>query len=211
MKRSLALAAVLVTAACGHNTLTNPDGSEALVVSQLGFRVEGSKDFLEAGNAVTQQHADLADRWWTSLMADLRRAGYSETQTDPVKHTSWVFVLLVKPEGPNSYIMCPMHNALVGGCYDQFKPSLHVPGDYTDPDGWLGDRPTAQPLKHEMTHHWCLKTLGHLCMPDGKHEFRMPNGVNIWDVQWYDAYPPAAAAARATATARTPCSFTGVQ
>jgi len=127
------------------------------------------------------------------------------------KNTQYVFVYLYKPIGPDSSITCPGWDVLVGGCYDQFKPGFRVPGDYTDPDGWLGARPAAQPLKHEMTHHWCKRVFGHMCMTGEEHTFLMPNGVNIWDVQWYDGYPPAAAASLAASTASQKCNVSELQ
>jgi len=209
--RTLVVALALVIAACGHNSVTDPKGGEVRLESALGFHIQATQEYLDNGGAVSQQHADLADRWWTSLMADFRRAGYPEAKADPSKFANYTFVWLYKPIGPDSSITCPGWTVLVGGCYDQFKPGFRVPGDYIDPDGWLGARPTAQPLKHEMTHHWCLKTMGHLCMTGDEHTFVMPNGRDIWEVQWYDAYPPAAAASLAASSATVKCNVSELQ
>jgi len=178
----------MLACACGARGVTDPDGGDVRLVSTLGFRVEATQEYLDNGGQVVQAHADLADRWWTELMTDLRAAGFPPEKTDPAKHVQWVYIYLYKPIDGDSSIMCPGWNVPVGGCYDQFKPGYRVPGDYTK-GPMLGRRPASQPLKHEMLHHWCTRELGHLCMVPGAsewdgHIFAAPDGTNVWNFTW---------------------------
>jgi hypothetical protein len=183
------VAFVLTAAACGYKSLTAVDGGEVRLVSALGFRVEAyNQEYLDAGGTVSQLHADLADRWWTELMTDLRAAGFPADKTDPSRNAEWVYIYLHKPVDGDSSIIEPQRNQPVGGYYDQFKPAFHAPGDYIN-GPMLGRRPASQALKHEMLHHWCLRTLHNLCMVPGAsewdgHHFAAPDGTDVWIFTW---------------------------
>jgi hypothetical protein len=160
--------------------------------SALGFIIQGGS-YTDNGGTVTQRHAELADRWWGVLMRDLTAAGYDKA--DPTNIRGYVRIVLHKPIGPDSFIDASMYNEPIGGYYDH--GNVHVPGDYTDPDGMLGARPAYQPLLHEYTHHWCQQVLGHLCLAKDekgyltKHVWPMPNGADLWLVQWQNNAPAA--------------------
>ena len=178
--------ALALVAGCGGGSATSPDvASDDRIESALGYHIERA----DYQGPVTQAHAELADRWWIELMADLRTAGYSEAQTDPSKHVEFVYIYLYQPRDSDHSIVCPGRPELVGACYDQFKPAFRVPGTYID-GPMLGRRPASQALKHEMLHHWCLWTFDNLCMAPGAsewdgHVWKAPNGTNVWDYTWH--------------------------
>lgn len=186
--RFVVLVAVLALAGCGAQGPTSVDGvDQNNLKSALGFIIRGGS-YADNGGVVTQRHADLADAWWGVLMRDLTAAGYDKA--DPANIRGYVRITLHQPHGPDSLIY--NGGTEVGGYYSVHGTDINVPGDYTDPDGWLGARPASQPLLHEMTHHWCQQVQGNVCLaPDGSHKWKMPNGKEIWDIQWQNT--PAAA------------------
>lgn len=188
MKAPLVVLMLLV----GCNTSpTGPDGTDGVVHSELGFIIIGMSEYLDAGGPVTQLHADLADRWWRELMVDLQSAGMSRAGGESTPRSARVY--LHQPRDADSLFRDDQGN-VVGGWYDaRGSGALHVPGDYTDPDGMLGARPALQPIKHEALHHWCYRTMGHACVADsdldhnGKkddHVWLLPDGTNIWVLTW---------------------------
>ena len=191
------LTAALLIAGCGTQGPTAVDGvDQRNFKSPLGFIMSvGDYD-----KPLTQRHAELADRWWGTLMRDFAAAGLDKA--DPANtRGGWVKIVLEEPVGPDSLVKNGMHTELIGGWYSPWDTSVHVPGDYDDPDGMLGARPAYQPLMHEYTHHWCQQTLKHLCLAGGEHSWAMPDGRNIWDVQWQNN-APAASVLRAQAACR---------
>ena len=182
------IAFALALTACGHRGLTAPDGGPTQLISPRGYHIQATQEYLDWGGSVTSLHGELADRWWTELMTDLRSAGYTAEQTDPTRNVQWVFINLYKPVDGDSDIICCGYNVPVGATYDQFKPAFNVPGDYAK-GPMLGRRPASQALKHEMLHHWCFRTLGHMCLEPGVsewdgHHWYAPDGTDIWLLTW---------------------------
>ncbi|HXV26991.1 MAG TPA: hypothetical protein VD862_03160 [Candidatus Paceibacterota bacterium] len=209
MHRILLIPAVIMAAACGTNSPTSVDGiPQRDLQSALGFHINGGP-YVADGGVVVQRHADLADAAWLALTRDLAAAGYRIA--DPRDIRGYVVVFLHTPHGRDSLIYDRDGNE-VGGWYDYLGTRLHVPGDYVDPDGWLGLRPASQPLIHEMTHHWCYREFGHFCLaPDAKgnktlHEWAMPDGNELWHIQWQNT--PAASRALSSAFH---CTFAGAE
>jgi len=184
--RMLVVVGFLLIVGCDFSpTAPSGDPGRIEVVSTLGFRVSAEQAYRINGGMPTPEHGVLADRFWGVLMRDLAGAGYQGT--DPADIRGPVAIILHEPHGPDS-LMYDRSGTMVGGYY--WDGTLHVPGDYTDPDGWLGTRPASQSLLHEMTHHWCSRLFGHYCLsPDAQgsntvHQWLMPNGGELWDIQW---------------------------
>lgn len=180
------LTAAIFAAGCGAKGPTSVDGvDQNNFRSALGFILSVG----DYNKPLTERHAELADRWWGTLMRDFSAAGLDKADPGDVRG-GYVKIVLQQPVGPDSMVKDGMHTDLIGGWYSPPGRSIHVPGDYDDPDGMLGARPAYQPLMHEYTHHWCSVVLGHVCLAkDGTHNWAMPNGRNIWDVQWQNNAP----------------------
>ena len=179
---AMACIAVVLSIGCMKSPTAPEGGGPA--VSPLGYHIQTA----DYEGDITPAHGEFADRWWTELMMDLRNAGYSEAQTDPSKNVEWVYIYLYRPRDGDASIVCPGRSDLVGACYDQLKPAFRVPGNYID-GPMLGRRPSSQPLKHEMLHHWCYRTLHHMCMQPGAsewdgHHWSAPDGTDIWNFTW---------------------------
>jgi hypothetical protein len=180
MRKFLYAALALGLAGCGgSSSVTGPSGADGELVSALGYRIERA----DYRGAVTQAHADLADRWWGELMRDLQAAGYPPEQADPAN----IHAATIKLFEPQDADHCfKVSGRMVCGAYWPY--TLLVPGTYAG-QAMLGRRPNFQPLKHEMTHHWCIVVLGRDCIgasdkDHAGHVWLMPNGQNIWDLQW---------------------------
>lgn len=186
MRRCVSWMTCLAMAAgCAHSP-TAPSEDRRLT-SALGYHVEAQDDFLKAGRVVTPAHGELADRWWGELMADLAAAGFGKA--DPTNIRGYMYIRLHQPVDDQGLIL-NSSGVKVGGYYDVLGQAFHVPGDY--PTAHWRDRPSMQALKHEMLHHWCRMTLGHLCLAPGKsewdgHVWPVPNdpNKNIWDFTWH--------------------------
>lgn len=182
---ALAVTVLLLTAGCAVSPTAPGDPGRVELVSSLGFRISAEQAYRIGGGMPTSGHGVLADRFWGALMRDLAAAGYQGTHPADIRAPA--AIMLHQPHGPDS-LMYDRAGTEVGGYYS--GGTMHVPGDYTDPDGWLGARPASQPLIHEMTHHWCHRTFGHYCLsPDATgqktlHRWTMPNGAELWDIQW---------------------------
>lgn len=187
MKRLLGILCsgfLLVT--CNYKPLTAPDGGEVRLVSALGYHVEATQEYLDAGGTVTPLHGELADRWWTELMTDLQDAGYTSSVADPKNTRGMVTILLYQQQTDVGYIFRPGTKELVGSSYN--VGVIRVAGTY--PTAQWKNRPSSQPLKHEMLHHWCMYTKQGLCAQAGNsdentnHVWLAPDGQNVWLFTW---------------------------
>ena len=180
MRRSWVLAGcmlVVVMTACDP-----PAGPSSLasITSQFGFTIRASQGYTDAGGMVTQAHADMADQAWHALMTELLAAGFAEADSE---RRTYATVWLLQPIGDDELIEGSCSGDLTGGCYRcSGNGRIEVPGNY--PTSTYSKRPWSQGLKHEFTHHWCNNRFGHMCTTSGVHQWAMPNGKNIWDLQW---------------------------
>ena len=146
--------------------------------SPLGFRlVRGTYP-----GPLDQAHGVLADRWWQELMIDLQGGGYSPQYADPSNVRRPVVIVLDRPVDDRDYIDTSRTGELVGGWYAPFSREIHVPGNY--PTTTTTARPAFQALKHEYLHHWFHRVFGGSAMRNGVHDWIMPNGEQLWALQW---------------------------
>ena len=182
MTRLYVFVLALAVAACGSGKVTSPDdGPPDRLESALGYHIERA----DYTGPIVQAHADLADRWWGELMRALQTAGFPADKADPTNIHGSVKIKLFEPRDSDHCF--PVSGTMVCGAYWPYE--LLVPGTYAM-QSMLGRRPAAQPLKHEMTHHWCIVVLGRNCVNGAEdqrdsHVWLTPNGQNIWDLQWY--------------------------
>jgi len=176
----------LLAAGCGTDGPTVPDDQRRLTTA-LGFHIQASDEFLDAGGVVTPEHGLAADRWWAQLMGDLTTAGMRGA--DPGNIYGYLYIRLMRSRTQTGDILYSDGTTLVGGYYSRMGGSFYVPGDYPTAH-WPG-RPNSQPLKHEYLHHWCSTVLKKDCLAPGttsmdrdSHVFPAPNGVNVWDYTW---------------------------
>lgn len=169
-----------------YSCALSPSGPSALrgVASALGFVFE-SDDFTDRGGVVTSMHGERADVWWVELMNDLSSAGLSGVSAVDIHRP--ITICLHWPIDDQGIILFSDNRTRVGGYYDPRALEIHVAGDY--PYAQWPNRPSAQGVKHEMLHHWCNQTMGHMCTagddPLHNHVWRAPNGVNVWDYTWH--------------------------
>lgn len=173
----------MVCWACSHSP-TMPDGTLQLTTA-LGFHIQADEQFLVGGGVLMPAHGTLADRWWTELMGDLTKAGMAKA--DPSDTRGYLIIHLRHPIDADGNILFSDGRTPVGSYYDYLASFAAVPGDYPTAK-WPG-RPSAQPLKHEMLHYWCYRTMGHLCTtgsdPWTNHVWHAPDGTNVWDFTWH--------------------------
>lgn len=160
---------------------------QPLLITKLGFQIKVHSNYLETGGIVTTTHGKLADQWWQELMKDLQLAGYPE-KADPQNIRRPVSIVLHQPQEHESgcnKIYNPSRE-LVGGYYSPLKKEVNVPGNYP----MTSCASPFQILKHEFIHHWCYYTFDTGCFKlgeseeKGNHVWFMPNGQNIWELQW---------------------------
>lgn len=157
-------------------------GPAPLRVSPLGIAIR-------AGTSWTQgampQHGTRADQWWAGLMRDLHDAGLDTALADAQNIRPPLTIILDPVVDDRGYIDSSRPGVTVGGWYSPSRREIHVPGDYP----WTARPDPQQPLKHEMTHHWARQALGIDAVSGDPttaeaHHWMMPNGENIWTLQW---------------------------
>lgn len=177
------VALIMVGIVCSCAYVPSGPSPSRVALSVLGFIFE-SDDFIARSGVVTPMHGERADAWWVELMRDLTDAGLSGASASNIYRP--ITICLHWPIDDQGLILFSDKQSRVGGYYDPRAGKIHVAGDY--PYAMWSNRPSSQGLKHEMLHHWCYRTMGHMCTtgtnPMTNHIWRTPNGVNVWDYTW---------------------------